>query len=135
VPTHGHNAQFTYNSNDVSPYVTDVTFKRSNDVHDTTCYGSSAHTYLAGLVDGEITVTGLWDKTSTVGSEVVFNGAVGVAAASAFAWGPEGSTAGDVKYTGNAVLKDYQESAPVADLVKFTATLSISGAVTTGTYA
>lgn len=134
MPTHGHNAQFTYNAHDVSPYVTSVTFERDNDIHDTTCYGSASHTFLAGLVNGKVNVTGLWDKTATVGSQVVFNAGVGDADGAAFIWGPEGSTTGNVKYSGTAVLESYTESAPVADLVTFTASLRISGSVTTGVY-
>jgi hypothetical protein len=134
VPTHGKSAQITINTKDISPYVTSVTFQRGNDTHDVTTFGSLAHSYIAGLIDGQVTINGLWDKTALVGSEVVFNSMVGTAAGYAFVYGPEGSTVGNVKYTGTVVLDNYSESTPVADLVTFTAQLKISGSVTLGTY-
>lgn len=127
--------QFTYNTKDVSPYLTDVSFERDNDTHDVTTFGSTAHSYIAGLVDGKITLNGLWDKTTLVGTQTVFNAAIGgTAAGYAFIYGPEGSTTGNVKYSGTAVVESYSESAPVADIVKVSVTLRISGAVTTGVY-
>lgn len=134
MPTHGKTAQVTINAKDISPYVTSVTFERGNDTHDTTTFGSTSHSYIAGLIDGKMSVSGLWDKTALVGSEVVFNSMVGTAAGFPFVYGPEGSTAGNVKYTGTVVLDNYSESTPVADLVTFTAALKISGAVTLTVY-
>lgn len=134
MATAGKSSQLTINTKDISPYVTDVSFEQDNDVLDTTCYGSTNHTYVAALVDAKMTVQGLWDKTALVGSHTVFQSMVGTAAGYAFVWGPEGSTTGNVKHSGTAILESYTESSPVADLVKFTATLRVSGAITTGTY-
>lgn len=121
-------------THDISPYVNSVEFERDNDVLDSTCYGSGAHTFVGGLVTGKITVQGLWDKTATVGSQTVFAALVGVSSTTAFIWGPESTTTGNVKYSGTFVLESYAESSPVADLVSYTATLQISGAVTVGVF-
>jgi hypothetical protein len=134
VATHGKNVQLTVGTNDISPYLTNVATERDNDVHDTTTYGASGHTFITGLTNGKITVTGLWDKTATVGSYTVFHAMLGSTSHSAFIYGPAGSTTGNVKISGNCWLVSYAESAPVADLVTFTAVLQIDGAVTDGTY-
>lgn len=134
MPTHGRSVQFTYGTNDVSPYLTSVQFEQDNDTHDTTTFGSTGHTFIAGLTNGKITIQGLWDKTALVGSKTVFQAKVGTSAATAFVYGPEGTTTGNVKYSGNAVLESYVESAPVADLVTVNVVLQISGAVTAGVY-
>lgn len=135
MATHGRNVQFEVGTNDISPYVTNVAVERDNDVHDTTTYGATGHTFIGGLTNGKITVTGLWDKTATVGSYTVFHALAAAGSAStAFVYGPMGSTTGNVKITGNFVLASYSESAPVADLITFTASLQINGAVTDGVY-
>jgi hypothetical protein len=118
----------------VSPYLTSVQFEQDNDTHDTTTFGSTGHTFIAGLTNGKITIQGLWDKTATVGSRTVFQAKIGVATPTAFVYGPEGTTTGNVKYTGTAVVESYTESAPVADLVTVNIVLQISGAVTGGVY-
>lgn len=135
MATHGHLAQLTIATNDISPYVTSVTLERDNDTHDTTTYGATGHTFIGGLTNGKITVNGLWDKTATVGSYTVFHALAAAGSPStAFVYGPAGSTTGNVKITGNFILVSYTESVPVSDLVTFTATLQITGAVTDAVY-
>lgn len=135
MATAGKSAHLEVASNDVSPYVMSVTFEQDNDVLDITCYGATGHAFLASLTDGKVTIEGLWDKTATVGSHTVFQALVGDSNGDAFIWGPEGSASGSVKHSFTGILESYSESAPVADLVKFTASVKISGAVTTGTFA
>ncbi len=134
MPTQAFNGSFTVATKDISIYCDSVTFERSNDVLDTTTFGSVAHTFVTGLTNGTITVAGLWDKTASTGSYTVLAPLVGTLTSSAFVWGPEGTTAGKVKYTGSCVLDTYTESDPVADLIKFTAKFQITGAVTAGVY-
>ncbi len=119
---------------DITPYVKSVDFNRSNDVNDTTTKGAEGHTYRPGLTDGEIRLTGLWDKTASVGSRTVLQSLLGVEITVGFEWGAEGSTGGMVKDSGECVLQDYQESSPVDDMVGFTSTLKISGDVTSGVW-
>lgn len=123
-------------SRNISIYLNSVEFGPSNDVLDTTTYGAVGHTFVTSLTNGTITISGLWDKTASTGSDTVLFGLIGVTggAPRAFIYGPEGSTATNVKYTGSVVVQDYSQSAPVADLVTFSATLQVSGAVTKGVY-
>jgi hypothetical protein len=132
MATTGHLANLTVATNDVSPYVTDVTFTQGQDVLDTSTFGTTAHTYTNGLMDTKITVNGLWDKTASVGSHTVFQALIG-AGSTAWVWCPEGTASGTVKHSGNLVAASYDESAEVAGLVKFTFTANVTGAVTTGT--
>jgi hypothetical protein len=114
--------------------LTSIQFEQDNDIHDTTTFGSTAHSFIGGLTNGKITIQGLWDKTATVGSKTVFQPKIGTSTPTAFVYGPEGNTTGNVKYTGTAVVESYTESTPVADLVTVNVVLQISGAVTAGVY-
>lgn len=133
---HGKGSYFSLDDStgtprNISPYVTQVTFSQTNDTHDTTTFGQNGHTFIAGLTNGKCTVTGLWDKTALVGTNTVFQSLVGLNATTmTFSYGPEGNTTGKVNKTGECILESYEESDPVADLVKFTAVLQITGSVT-----
>ncbi len=115
--------------------VTSTTLNRSNDTHDTTTYGQTAHTFVAGLTNATIALSGYWDATATVGSATVLDSLIGLLSVTV-GWehGPAGSATGKVKYSGEAVLQDLAYTTPVADLVSFTATLQVTGAITKGTY-
>lgn len=133
MATAGHVSSISIAAHDFSPYVTNVTFTQGQDVLDTSTFGATAHTYTNGLVDVKMTVTGLWDKTATLGSHTVLQALIGAGSA-AFIWGPEGTTTGNVKHSGNLVASSYEETSEVAGLVKFTFSANVTGAVTTGTY-
>ena len=90
--------------------------------------------YRPGLTDGEIRLTGLWDDTASTGSYTVLSSLLGIETTVGYEYGPEGNTAGMIKYSGECVLTQYDESSPVDDMVAFTATLKISGDVTAGTF-
>jgi hypothetical protein len=132
---HGKDSVITIATQNISPYVKTVDFNRSQDANDTTTKGAEGKTYRPGLTDGEIKITGLWDDAATSGSRTVLAALLDAETTTTFEWGPEGSTTGMVKDSGAAVLSQYDESSPVDDMVAFTATLKISGAVTSGTYA
>lgn len=118
----------------LSPYLTSVDFNQENDVHDDTTFGAEGHTARPGLTNGTINIAGVWDKTATSGADTVLQSLVGVEITVGFEYGPEGNTAGMVKKSGECVLRSYNESAPVADIVKFTASFQISGSVTKGVF-
>jgi predicted secreted protein len=118
----------------ITPYVKTVDYNRSNDANDTTTKGAEGRTYRPGLTDGEIRVTGLWDDTASTGSYTVLSSLLGIETTVGYEYGPEGNTAGMIKYSGECVLTQYDESSPVDDMVAFTATLKISGDVTVGTF-
>lgn len=118
----------------ISPYLTAVDFNQENDTHDNTTFGAEAHTFQPGLTNGSISIKGMWDKTAVTGADTVLQSLLGVEITVGFEYGPEGNTAGMVKKSGECVLESYSESAPVADLVSFSASFRISGTVTKGVF-
>ena len=141
MPSHGKDVYLSLEDSaastlrNISPYITSSTFNQSNDTHDVTTYGDEAHEYVGGLTNGTINITGLYDITASVGSATVLDSLVGLDGVTVgFEYGPNGNANGAVKYSGECILQDLAYSAPVADLVTFTCTLQISGAVTKGTF-
>jgi hypothetical protein len=121
---------------DLSVNLTSVTLARQNVTHDSTGFGATGHAFVGGLTNGTIQIQGFWDDTASTGTATVLDSLLGLGTTTiGWEYGPEGNTAGDVKYSGECVLQSLDHSSPVADLVTFSATLQISGAVTKGTFA
>jgi len=116
---------------DISNTLTDVSFPQSVDTAETSAFGTSAKTYVVGLTDATISISGMFDATV----DAHLNGILGQAATVSFEYGPEGSTSSNVKYTGEAILTSYEKSGAIGDMVSYSAELQVSGAVTRGTYA
>ena len=138
MPTfrHGKSTVFKVDNNagsltDISNTLTDVSFPQSVDTAETTAFGSSAKTYIVGLTDATFSVSGNFDATVDAHLAAI----VGKADSVSFEYGPEGSTATFVKYTGEAILTSYEKSGAVGDVVTFSAEFQVTGAVTRGTYA
>lgn len=118
----------------ISPYVNSTNYAPTQDAHDDTTYGATGHTFRGGLTNGTITINGMWDKTTLTGPDTVLEPLLGVKTPWAWQFGPEGNAAGKVKKSGNGILTAFTVSAPVADLVSFSATIQISGAITLGVF-
>lgn len=102
---------------------------------DSTTIGQEAKTFLPGLSESTISLSGKWDDTATSGPDVVLSGNVGNDTSVGFEFGPSGNGAGKVKYSGECFVSKYNVSAPLEGVVKWTATLQVTGAVTRGTFA
>ena len=136
MPTfvHGKSTNFTLDDTagsvrDISNTLTSVDFPESIDTAETTAFGSSAKSYIVGLSDATISVSGIWDSTV---DGYIAGGAE--PASRSFVYGPAGSTAGNVKYTGEAIVTSYSISNPVGDVVTFSLDLQVTGVVTRTTY-
>lgn len=137
MPTfvHGKGTAFTLDNTagsvvDISNTLTSVDFPETIETAETTAFGSSAKSYIVGLKDASISVSGIWDATT---DGVVMGGAE--PASRSFVYGPAGSGTGAVKYSGEAIVTSYSISNPVGDVVTFSLDLQVTGAVTRGTFA
>jgi hypothetical protein len=138
MPTfrHGKSTSFKVDNaggslTDISNTLTDVSFPQSVETAETTSFGSSAKTYIVGLSDSTVSVSGNFDATV----DAHLGGILGQAATVSFEYGPEGTTAGQVKYTGEAILTSYEKSGGVGDVVTYSAEFQVTGVVTRGTFA
>lgn len=118
----------------LTAYLDSVELNNVGDVAESTTMGAEAKTYLSGQTDATISISGKYDSTASTGPDVVLNGIVGKETTSSFEYGPEGGTSTKVKYSGECFLTSYVVSAPVADVVTFTADFQVTGAITKGTF-
>jgi hypothetical protein len=115
---------------DISNTLTDVGFPQTVDTAETSTFGSSAKSYVVGLTDSSLSVSGNFDATV----DAHLAGILGQSASVSFEYGPEGSTAGFVKYTGEALMTSYEKSGAIGDVVSYSAEFQVTGAITRGTY-
>ena len=135
MPTfvHGKSTDFELDdtggtSRSLANVLTSVDFPETIETAETTAFGATSKSYIVGLRDASISVSGLWDATVdgyVIGTEP---------ATRSFIFGPAGTTGGNVKYTGECILTNYSVSAPVGDVVTFSLDLQVTGNVTRGTY-
>lgn len=132
---HGKSAVFKLDDSggtlrDISAYLDDISFPQPVETAETTTFGASSKTYIVGLKDSTVSLSGKWDST--------FDGyvapALGQSATLSFEYGPAGSTGGYVKYSGEAIITSYDVSAPIGDVVTVSVELQVTGAVTRGTW-
>lgn len=136
---HGKDAAFKIDNasatlTDLTAYVDSVDFSQSVDTAESTTMGKEAKTYLVGLSDATMSISGKYDSTASTGPDVTLSGLVGYDTPVDFEYGPEGSANGATKYSGTCILTGYAISAPVGDVVTFTADFQVTGAITKGTF-
>lgn len=134
---HGKTAVFKIDDSggtlrDISAYLNDVGFPRNIDTAETTTFGvsGSSKTYIVGLNDATISISGLFDSVA----DGYLAGVLGQSATLSFEYGPAGSTGGLIKYSGESIMTSYEVSAAVGDAVQATAQFQVTGAITRGTW-
>jgi len=128
---HGKNTFISIGGVDLSAYASSSDLTRKSDKHDVTTYGKNSHVYFGGLGDGEGNVSGVYDNSATVGPRAVIRPLIGTIAA--IIRRPEGTGAGRPQDAVNALIEEYVETAPVADMVTWSVKLQLSDEVTSTT--
>lgn len=123
---HGKNTFVSVDGADLSAYTDSSERPRSADSHDVTTYGNESHRKAGGLKDGTFQMSGTYDN-GVGGPRAILDPLVGEVVE--IIRRPAGTGAGKAQDTFNALLQEYTESSPVADMVKWTAKFEIDGDV------
>lgn len=103
------------------------------ELREATAFGDSGFTFIPTLENVRFTLDGYFDSQST-GSDPVIGGLRGASSAVSFAFGPEGSGASAVKYSGSVWIESYEIDEEVQGIALFTAEMQVNGVVTRGTF-
>jgi predicted secreted protein len=138
-PTHGKDAEFKADDSggtlrDISPYVRSVTWSANGQVIDITGFKATSdfRSFLAGLKGATCSIDGVLNDTATTGSSVVLLGGEG--STRSIQYGPLGSTSGEPRLTAEAILESIDIAAGVEAESTFSASFTVTGAVTLATY-
>lgn len=127
------NASVTFASTDISSFVSSITLSTSLDIVDTTSFGNSARTRVAGLADNQITVEFFQDFASGQLESVVFP-TIGTSVAMVIKPVAGSTTAVNPQFSFNALISEWQPlSGAVGELATASVTWPISGAITKAT--
>lgn len=124
------NASITFASTDISSYVSSVTLSTSLDVVDTTSFGNTARTRVAGLADNQVTIEFFQDFGSGLLESIIYP-TIGTSAAMVIKPVAGSTTATNPQYAFNALVAEWQPlSGAVGELATASVTWPISGAIT-----
>jgi hypothetical protein len=155
--THGKNAVFAIRDvnniwRDLTPYLSEVNLPGKAGQADTTVFGKGAKTYIGGLLEGQMTMKGFFDPTAssgspfwTAGPDVILASLLGTQPSTGltvvaqvteqsnygqFILFPSGSASSiaNIGALGDVVITDYSITAPVNNVVGFSASFNLSGA-------
>lgn len=138
--SHGKDSYFAVDDSggtlrNISTHVNSVSgLPGARALSEVTAFTDAGERFIPGLQGKTFTVSGVFDSAATTGSATVLNGLRTATATSSFEFGPEGSTAGKVKYSGEAWLEDLTVDASVKEAVPFTATFRMDNGLTVGTF-
>lgn len=130
--THGKNAAFKIDDSggtlrDISDVLTDVSISRTADVAEVSAFSNSSKAFVAGLKDATLTISGSFDATV----DGYLSGILG--AEGSFEFYPIGTTGGNPKASGEAIMTSYDRTPDIGGAVTFSAAFQVSGDVTEGT--
>ena len=122
---------------DVSTYCNSASLERELEENDSTTFGAGfSRSYIAGFANTMFNVGGPWSRESDTFFSAIYTAMRnGTLATVSFEYGPEGEATGDIKYSGELVMLNYNgANAEIDNPQAFEVEFRVSGALTTGTY-
>jgi hypothetical protein len=126
---HGKNSYISVDGSNLSAYTDNVQRGHSLDTAEVTAFGDDDKEFIAGLMDGSLSLSGHFDATADSALHGCFDGAV-----VSVIYGPAGNGSGAVRYTANFLITDYSVTSGVGDRVNWSVSLQRSGAYTRDTF-
>lgn len=126
---HGKSAVILHNEYNLSAYFNDVSASRSVETAETTAFGNSAKTYITGLADGTLSLSGMFDGAANAIDQELTD-VIGAAGDSVVSVSVSGvTTIGTRMYSLGGKLTSYEISAPVGDVVAASAEYQANGGI------
>jgi len=120
---------------DLTPYIISVDgLPGPRELAEATTLADGGRKFYPTLENVVVTLELLWSDDALVGSDTVLGLLRTHGSAMSFDYGPEGQTAGDIKYHGSAWVRNYQILSRVGQMVTARCELQVNGKVTRGTY-
>jgi hypothetical protein len=128
---HGKNTKVLFGAIDLSSMFNEASTSRTIETGETTTYGKSAKTYIVGLGDGTVSLSGMFDGDADKSDEEL-QAAVGLDAGKVVTIGVEGLTRGNRTMFLQAESTSYEVTSPVGDVVSVSAELQADDGIHPG---
>jgi hypothetical protein len=125
---HGKNTFISLGGDDLSAFTDASELGRTADSHDVTTYGKNSHVFQGGLKNGTASMSGTYDNGSG-GPRATIEPLVGTVVE--LIRQPEGTGSGLPQDKVDVLVTGYTETAPVADMVKWSCELQLSDDIDT----
>lgn len=134
MPTfrHGKSVKVFVDEFDFSPYFNDVSASTMVETAETSTFGSDAKEYITGLVDGSVSLSGMFEGTASVGTDDYFSGVLGAATKQKVIVATEGHGLGGRAVMLESDATSYEVSGAIADVVQASAEFQSSEGVEHG---
>lgn len=124
---HAKDTFISLDANDLSSFTNTSELSRTADSHDVTTYGKDSHVFSGGLLNGNASMGGIYDST-TSGPRDVIEPLIGTVVE--LIRRPEGTGSGLPEDAVNVLVTNYTETNAVASMVQWRADLQLSDDVT-----
>ena len=123
----GRTAAIWSGSKDLTSYFNSVDFATDTDTAETSTFGNTFKSYLAGLSGGTLSVSGSYDPGTSAPPYILFtNQRTSVA----IVYRPGGTGSGQLQYAFNGIITRIGVGSSVGDRVTFTADILADGTIT-----
>jgi hypothetical protein len=121
---------------DLTSCLRSISFPRPQEVAETSAFGTSAKTFVPGMITGTVSVQGMFDSAAMSVIEACYGANAGGASGNGplFWFGPSGTISGRVRYVFNGIITSIQLGATINDMVSAQMDVQINGAVTRNTW-
>ena len=129
---HGKSAIVLHNDYNLSQYFNDASTSRSIETAETTAFGASAKSYIVGLQDGTISLSGMFDGAANA-IDAEMTAIIGTNDGSIVTIAVGGSLAiGERVLSAGGELTSYEVTSPVGDVVSANAEIQVDGGIGNG---
>jgi hypothetical protein len=128
---HGKNTGVLVDSSNLSAFFNEASASQDVETAETTTFGSSAKTYIVGLKDGTMSISGMFDGDAGSIDEKI-ESALGVDAPGFTTIAPEGLSIGGTSYSCQSRKTSYEVSSPVGDVVSTSLSIQADGGIDRG---
>jgi hypothetical protein len=134
MPTfrHGKSVKVFVDEFDFSSYFNDVSASTTVETAETTSFGSDAKEYITGLIDGTVSLSGMFEGTEDVGTDDYFETVLGGEAKQKVIVATEGHGLGSRAVMLESDATSYEVSGAIADVVQASAEFQSSEGVEHG---
>lgn len=112
------------NGIDISQFCDSSETHEKPDIVDRTGYGKKSHVKEGTLLDGSGSIGGWYDTSKSIGPRAVIKPIIGLTVP--YIWRPEGTGSGLAQDSVQVVVGEYVQTAPIADIVRWTLALEYS---------
>lgn len=126
---HGKNTKVFYNGYDLSSYLNAISIARSAEQADTTTFGASYKTFVAGFTDATVSLGGYFDGDSNAIDQLLA-ASLGSDTPGVLTFSTEAADAvGDVAYQASSKTTSYEVTSSLTEAVAISAEVQCSGQV------